>query len=266
MNLGLSLNFLLANSLHNLDVLIRGWRFLLIRVDRRIGTSLRSTTELHPDKDNSLTNEHTNSRSRHTESHTNEDRHQDHLNGRLQDHSHLANETAMVLVMLSMVTSGLELNVGRKNHRAVRKTVGHAALVTLVMRAVVVLVAGELVEAFHAEALHSVGYALGGCFGLVHAGDDFGEDAAEDVFTFGVGCVGGGWNDIDGLESELGNVSNASYGVDKCNRLTLPSASVTTFISRSSILTIWPSRPIRVMMILTSLLPSVDFLISCSML
>lgn len=61
--------------------------------------------------------------------------------------------------------------------------------------------AGELVEAFDAETFHLVRGALGGCFGLVHAGEELGEDAAENILTLGVGRVGGGGDGGDGVEN-----------------------------------------------------------------
>ncbi len=91
--------------------------------------------------------------------------------------------------------TGLEMDVGGEFDGAVGTTVGNSHGVFVAC--VVVLAAHELVHAFHADALHLVGGALGGGFGFFGAGDDFGEDAAEDVFTFGVWGVGGGGDGID---------------------------------------------------------------------
>lgn len=61
--------------------------------------------------------------------------------------------------------------------------------------------ASKLMEALDAEAFHLVGGALGRCFGFVHAGEELGEDAAENAFALGVGSVGGGGDEGDGVES-----------------------------------------------------------------
>lgn len=101
--------------------------------------------------------------------------------------------------------SGLELDVARKFHSAIWAAVGSArVLATFVVGVGVVLVSGEGVDAFDAETLHFVdgafGGSFGGSFGFVHVGEYLGEEAAEDVCTFGVGVVGGGGNERYGVE------------------------------------------------------------------
>ncbi len=95
------------------------------------------------------------------------------------------------------IVTRLGVNVAGQLHgtigAAVRNTV-HAFVV------LGVLVAGELVEALNAEAFHLVRRALGGCFGFVHAGEELGKDAAENVLALGVGGVGGGRDGRDGVE------------------------------------------------------------------
>ena len=101
--------------------------------------------------------------------------------------------------------SGLELDMARKFHSAIWAAVGSArVLAAFVVGVGVVLVSGEGVDAFDAETLHLVDGALGGSFGrslgFVHVGENFGEEAAKDIFTFGVGVVGGGGDESYGEE------------------------------------------------------------------
>ena len=120
---------------------------------------------------------------------------------------------ALVVVMVAM-TVRLEVDVGWKLHGAIWKAVWHSIMLawTLVMVGVrvrmrVVLVARELVEALHTETLHLVAGSLSRRFGLGHAGDHLGEDAAQNGLTLGVWGV---WRERDGLgrvEDELENVS-----------------------------------------------------------
>lgn len=116
-----------------------------------------------------------------------------------------------MMVVMALVAGGLEMDVGWQHHCPVWETVGdacHAAFVVFVMGALAVVVfVAELVEAFEAEAFHLVSCAFGGCFGFVDAGDDLGEDAAEDVFALGVWGVGRLGDGIDGVEGELVGVS-----------------------------------------------------------
>lgn len=80
----------------------------------------------------------------------------------------------------------------------------HATFVVFVVGALVVVVfVADLVETFEAEAFHLVSCSFGGCFGLVDAGDDLGEDAAKDVFAFSVWGVWGLGDGVDGVEGEL---------------------------------------------------------------
>ena len=100
---------------------------------------------------------------------------------------------------------GLELDMGRKFHSTIWAAVRSArVLATFVVGMRVVFVSCEGVDTFDAETLHFVDGALGGrfggSFGFVHVGEDFGEETAKDVFTFGVGVVGGGGNKSYGEE------------------------------------------------------------------
>ncbi len=110
-------------------------------------------------------------------------------------------------MMEFMSDIGLELDMTRKFHRPIWAAVGSArVLATFVMGmgVGVVFVSGEGVDAFDAETLHLVNGAFGasfGCsFGFVHIGKDFGEEAAENIFTFGVGGIGGGRDESYGVE------------------------------------------------------------------
>ena len=97
--------------------------------------------------------------------------------------------------------SGLELDMGGKFHSAIWAAVRSAeVLAAFVVRMGMVFVSGEGVDTFDAETLHLVDGAFSGSFGFVHVGEDFGEEAAEDVFTFGVGVVGGGRDESYGEE------------------------------------------------------------------
>ena len=101
--------------------------------------------------------------------------------------------------------AGLELDVAGEFHSAIWAAVGSAGvLAAFVVGMGVVLVSGEGVNAFDAETLHLVDGALcgsfGGSLGFVHVGEDLGEEAAKDIFTFGVGVVGGGRDESYGEE------------------------------------------------------------------
>ena len=107
--------------------------------------------------------------------------------------------------MESVSDIGLELDMARKFHSPIWAAVGSArVLATFVVGMGVVFVSGEGVDAFDAETLHLVdgalGGSLGGSFGFVHVGEYFGEEAAKDIFTFGVRIVGGGGNESYGVE------------------------------------------------------------------
>lgn len=89
------------------------------------------------------------------------------------------------------MTGGLELDVAREFHSAVGAAVGNSFTPVVTAGIVDVLDAGEGFQALQANTFHLVSGTLGGRFGLVHAGKDLGEDAAQDVLAFGVWCVGG---------------------------------------------------------------------------
>ena len=94
---------------------------------------------------------------------------------------------------------GLEMDMARKFHSPIWAAVRSArVLATFVVG--VVFMSGESVDAFDAKTLHFVDGALGGSFGFVHVGEDFGEEAAEDIFAFGVGRIGGGGDESYGVE------------------------------------------------------------------
>ena len=101
--------------------------------------------------------------------------------------------------------SGLELDMARKFHSSIWAAVGSArVLATFVVGAGVVFVSSNRVDTFNAETLHLVdgafGRSFGGSLGFVHVGEDFGEEAAKDIFTFGVRVIGGGGNESNGVE------------------------------------------------------------------
>lgn len=206
-NLSLSIDLLLVESLITLvDILIRGWCLLLITVQWLISSLARSASVLHPQEYNGLANQHSDSRSSHTKSDTDQDGYKDNLEGSPKNLSQTMEE-ALVVVVVAMAVR-LEVNVRGKLHGAVWKSVGHSILAwTLVVMGMgmgvgVVLVAGELVEAFHTEMLDLMAGSLGRILGFGHAGDHFGEDAAQDGFTFGVWGVWRNGDSLDGVEDE----------------------------------------------------------------
>ena len=99
------------------------------------------------------------------------------------------------MMMVTMMTelSRHAVDMAWKLNGAVGKAMGHTGLAEHAIGVVVgMLLAGELMEAFYAQALHLVGYAFSGCFGFGYTGEELGEDAAEDISTFGVRRIGGG--------------------------------------------------------------------------
>ncbi len=171
-----------------------------------ISARLRRPLEFHPEEDDSLSDHHADGRSRHTERHADKDGDEDDFDGGAEDLGHFAHE-AVVVVMMT-VLGGLELDVGRQLDCSVGTTVGEACIVVaFVAFMVMVFVACELVEAFDAEGFHLVGCAFGGCFGFLGAGDEFGEDSAEDIFALGVWGVGGCGDGVYGVKRELVTVS-----------------------------------------------------------
>ena len=218
--------------------------------------------ELQPEEDENLTDKHTDGGGRHAKGHADEDGDEDHFDGGAKDHAHAGEEAFVVVVSVMvgapLVTKGFELDVGGEFHDAIRATVGDCVR-ALVFMMVVRVVAGELVDTFHAEAFYLAGCALGGGFGFVDAGDELGEDAAHHVGAFGVWGVGGGGDGSDGVEGKLMVIISI---MEVCNSsivregFTLPSASLMTLISMSSTVTISPSRPMMVMRIVTRLFSS----------
>ena len=98
---------------------------------------------------------------------------------------------------------GLKVDMAGEFHSPIWAAVRSArVLATFVvgMRVVIVFVTGDGVDAFDAETLHFVDGAFGGGFDFVHIVEDFGEEAAKNIFTFGVGGVGGGGDEGDGVE------------------------------------------------------------------
>ena len=208
-HLSLRFNLLLTHRLRTLHILIRRRRILFIRLHPLISTHLRrATAELHPEENDRLTDQHADRRSGHTERHTDEDGHEDDLDSGAEDLGHAAEEA--VVVMMMMVARGLELDVSGKLDGAVWAAVRDCHVAFVAMLVVVGFMACEFMEAFHAYALHFVSGALGGCFGLVSAGDKLGEDAADNVSTFGVGSVRRRRDGVDGVERELRIISSIS--------------------------------------------------------
>ena len=111
------------------------------------------------------------------------------------------------VVMMVAMTMRLELDVSRELHGAIWKTVRHSmfawALVVVVGLGLVLLMTHKLVEAPHAETLHLMAGALGGCFGLGYACGDLGKETAYGGLTFGVWRVWINGNEFDGVEEEL---------------------------------------------------------------
>lgn len=209
-SLGLSINFLLAESLRFLvEILIRGWGLLLISIQWLVSSLARDASVLHPQEHNHLANEHSNSRSSHTKSNTDQDGYKDNFEGSPEDHGHTVNEALVVVVVVDMALR-FKGNVGGELHSTIWEAVRHSMVArTLVMvRVGLVLVPSELVEAFHTETLHLVTGSLGRRLRFGHANDHFGKDAAQDSLTLGVWGV---WRDGDGLggvKYELNSVSS----------------------------------------------------------
>lgn len=100
---------------------------------------------------------------------------------------------------------GLEMDMARKLHSTIWAAVRSArVLATFVVGmgvfVVVLFVAGDGVNAFDAETLHFVDGAFGAGFDFVDVVEDLCEEAAEDVFAFGVGGVGGWGEESYGVE------------------------------------------------------------------
>ena len=112
----------------------------------------------------------------------------------------------VAVVAVAVMIHRLELNVAGKFHDTIGTAVGngHATFVAFVMLTLVMmLVAGELVEAFHADTLHLVSGALGGGLGFVDADHKLGEDATEDAFTSGIWGVRRSGDGGDGMKCQL---------------------------------------------------------------
>ena len=174
-----------------MEILIRRWCFLLVGVQCLISSLARRASVLHPQEHNGLANQHSDGRSSHTKSNTNQDGYKDNLKGSAKNPSHAVDE-ALVDVVVAMAVR-LEVDVGGELpelQAAIWKAVRHSMLAwTLVVVRVgveVVLVPGELVETLHTETLHLVAGSLGRRLGFGDAGDHLGEDAAQDGLTFGV--------------------------------------------------------------------------------
>lgn len=201
----LSLHLLLAQNLHALhsNIVIRRWLIFLLSLQTLIPRFSLASTKFHPQDYDCLSDQHTNSTSRHSERYTNQDRHEYYLYGCRHYHSHTAKEALVVVMMKFEAALGLEMNVAGEFHSPIWAAVrGARVLTTFMMRVGMVglFVSGDGVDAFDAETLHFVDGALGGSFDFVHIVEDFGEEAAEDVFTFGVRGIGGGRDESYGVE------------------------------------------------------------------
>ena len=94
----------------------------------------------------------------------------------------------------------LEMDMARKFHSAIWAAVGSTRAFVVGMGVVGLFVSGDGVDAFDAETFHLVGGAFGGGFDFVDVVEYFGEEAAENVFTFCVGGIGGGGDGSYGVE------------------------------------------------------------------
>lgn len=124
---------------------------------------------------------------------------------------------ALVVMMMAM-TMRLEVDMGGELHSAIWKALRLSMLAwAFVVMGVglVLLVAGNLVEALHTEALHLVTSVLGGCLGLSHSRDDLGEDTAQDSLTFGIWRVWRDGNGLDVMKDEM--LRNVSFELCKEN-------------------------------------------------
>lgn len=130
-------------------IVIRRWCLLLISVQRLISSLARGASVLHPQKHNGLANQHSNSRSSHAESDTDQDGYKDNLEGSPKKHSHTVDE-ALVFVMVA-IAERPEVDMGGKLHGAIWKAVRHSMLAwaLVVMGVGLVFVPGKLVEALH---------------------------------------------------------------------------------------------------------------------
>lgn len=180
---------------------------LLVSVQGLIRSFARGASELHPQENNRLADQHSDSRSSHTESDTNQDGYENDSEGSSKDRDHTVSDTIMV-VMVAM-TVRLEVDMGGELHSAIWKTVRHSMLgwtLVMVRFGLVVLMTDELVEALHTETLHLVTGALSGCLGLGYSCDDFDFETAQGSLALGVWRVWGDGNGLSGVEDELQSV------------------------------------------------------------
>lgn len=113
------------------------------------------------------------------------------------------------MVVMVAVTVRLEVDVRGELHGPIWKAVRHSMIAGAVMWMRVMFVPSELVQAFHTETLHLVAGSLSRRLGFGHAGNHFGEDAAQDGLTFGIWRV---WRDRDGLGGMGDELDNVSLG------------------------------------------------------
>ena len=119
----------------------------------------------------------------------------------------------MMMMMMAVdivAPTRLEVYAGRQFLGAVWAAVRNSAgmfgtfmMSSLVVMVMVVLVACKGMDTLHTETLHLMDGPFGARFGVIHTCDDFCEDAAENIFTFGVGGVGGKWDEIYRMKGQL---------------------------------------------------------------
>lgn len=114
-NLSLSIHLLLVKS-HStfISVLIRGWGVLFVSVQWLIRSFARGASELHPEENNRLADQHSDGRGSHTESDTDQDGYEDDSEGGPEDRDHTVSDT--IVVVMVAVTERLEVDMGGELH------------------------------------------------------------------------------------------------------------------------------------------------------
>ena len=198
---GKVLNLLLLLTFHvgiggkTISIVSRKSVLLIFAFDDGVNTLLGTSraTELHPEEDDRLTDQHADCRR--GDANGNTDHHGEKNEGEetASERKRGVGESVMVStvmhawsVMGSTKVSGADVVMGRK--------VGCLAVVALDGGRVVA-------RQTHAEALDLVGCGCGGSSGgsgfgagFGHDGTEFGHDAAHDIGALGVGSVGAGWD------------------------------------------------------------------------
>ena len=232
-NLSLCLNILFVFDISGGDIFV-GWETVLVVRGHRFIYGVLVLPVLQPEEDDELSNKHSDSASSHTKGHTNQDRHESELDGCPHDVNQAVEEASLAMAMHVMRA---EFEMGRKLNGAVRTTVCSRA-VWKVRR----VFTSEALEALDAETLDALSSGRRGSLGLVDVVEDFREDTAKHIGAFGVWRIGR-WGDSSGREkNHLAGCQYKHRRMGGLQKHTWPDTSLIALISRSSTLTISPSR------------------------